>query len=231
VVLTSQNQTGGSGVLGFFDTPVTLTLRDAVFMMIAVSDNTATNLVIDRIGIQATDDEMRRLGLDHTWLYKKIGKPAAGPMPADQPRFGLGKTTAREITTLMERIVTCRLAEANEAPQAGDSAICGVALQMLRSQFYRDGVPRSIEPVDASEEGSAIASKTGALDAVRNDVDAIATRNGLLFLSVLTWDNRDQSWQDDNEAYLTAARIGKAVTEAWGGGLDVRAFDLPARKR
>ncbi|HEV3150644.1 MAG TPA: serine hydrolase [Acidobacteriaceae bacterium] len=231
VTLTKENQTSGSGVLGFFDAPTTLTLKDVLSMMVMVSDNTATNVAIDKIGLDAVNGEMDRLGLKNTWLYKKIGKPASGPMPADQKKFGLGKTTAREMATLMERIVTCRLGDGNAPPTDPDRAICGVALHMLRSQFYRDGAPRYLEPIDSSEEGSAIANKTGALDAVRNDVDAVATKNGLLILSIFTWDNKDQSWTDDNEAYLTTAKISKAIVDAWAPeGLDVKAFELSTSK-
>jgi beta-lactamase class A len=231
VVLTKENQTDGSGVLGFFDTPATLTLKDVLFMMIAQSDNTGTNMAIDKVGLDATNAEMGKLGLKNTWLYKKIGKPAHYTMPPDQKKFGLGKTTAREITTLMQRIVTCQLGEADAPPTEADRTVCGVALHMLRSQFYRDGAPRYLEPIDTSEEGSAIANKTGALDEVRNDVDAVATKDGLIFLSVFTWDNKDQSWTDDNEAYITTAKIAKAIVNAWApGGLDVKAFEIAATK-
>jgi beta-lactamase class A len=231
VMLTKENQTGGSGVLGFFDTPTTLTLKDVLSMMVMVSDNTATNVAIDKIGLDAVNAEMGRLGLKNTWLYKKVGKPASGPMPADQKKFGLGKTTAHEMATLMERIVTCQLSDGASAPTEIDRAICGITLHMLRSQFYRDGAPRYLEPIDSSEEGSAIANKTGALDGVRNDVDAVATKNGLLILSIFSWDNKDQSWTDDNEAYLTTAKIAKAVVNTWASnGLDVKAFELPATK-
>lgn len=230
VTLAKDNQTDGSGVLGFFDTPVTLTLKDILSMMIIVSDNTATNLAIDTIGLDATNSEMSRIGLKNTWLYKKIGKPATGPMPADQKKFGLGKTTATEMATLMQRIVTCRLGDANATPTDTDRAICAVTLHMLRSQSYRDGAPRYLEPIDTSEEGSAIASKSGALDAVRNDVDAVATKNGLVILSIFTWDNKDQSWTDDNEAYLTTAKIAKVIVNTWSpNGLDVKAFELPGK--
>jgi beta-lactamase class A len=231
VTLTKENQTSGSGVLGFFDTPTTLTLKDVLSMMVITSDNTATNVAIDKIGLNAVNAEMGRLGLKNTWLYKKVGKPASGPMPADQKKFGLGKTTAREMATLMERIVTCRLGDSDAPPTDADRAICGVSLHMLRSQFYRDGAPRYLEPIDSSEEGSAIANKIGALDEVRNDVDAVATKDGLLILSIFTWDNKDQSWTDDNEAYLTMAKIAKAIVNSWApDGLDVKAFDLAAAK-
>jgi beta-lactamase class A len=231
VTLTKENQTSGSGVLGFFDTPTTLTLKDVLSMMVITSDNTATNVAIDKIGLDAVNAEMGRLGLKNTWLYKKIGKAATGPMPADQKKFGLGKTTAREMATLMERVVTCHIGDGNTAPTETDRAICGVTLHMLRSQFYRDGVPRYLEPADSSEEGSAIANKIGALDEVRNDVDAIATKNGLLILSIFTWDNKDQSWTDDNEAYLTTAKIAKVIVNTWApDGLDVKAFEIAGAK-
>jgi beta-lactamase class A len=231
VTLTKENQTDGSGVLGFFDTPVTLTLKDVLSMMVITSDNTATNVAIDTIGLDAVNTEMGKLGLKNTWLYKKIGKPAHYTMPADQKKFGLGKTTAQEMATLMQRIVTCQLGDGDAAPTETDRAICGVTLHMLRSQFYRDGAPRYLEPIDTSEEGSAIADKIGALDAVRNDVDAVATKNGLVILSIFTWDNKDQSWTDDNEAYITTAKIAKAIVNTWSPeGLDVKAFELPATK-
>ena len=231
VTLTKENQTSGSGVLGFFDTPTTLTLKDVLSMMVITSDNTATNVAIDKIGLDAVNAEMGRLGLKNTWLYKKIGKPANYTMPADQKKFGLGKTTAHEMATLMERIVTCHLGDGNTAPTETDRAICGVTLHMLRSQFYRDGVPRYLELVDSSEEGSAIANKIGALDEVRNDVDAIATKDGLLILSIFTWDNKDQSWTDDNEAYLTTAKIAKVIVNTWApDGLDVKAFEIAGAK-
>ncbi len=229
LTLNKDNQTDGSGVLGFFDTPLTLTLKDVLSMMVIVSDNTATNLAIDTVGLDATNRELVRLGMKNTWLYKKIGKPASGPMPGDQPQFGLGKTTAREMAGLMERIVTCRLDD-HAAPTAADREICGVAMHMLRNQLYRDGAPRYLEAADTSETGSAIASKTGALDAVRNDVDAVATKNGIVILSIFTWDNTDQSWTDDTEAYLTAAKIAKAIIDTWSPqGLDPKLFDTASK--
>src|ERR1700751_1636570 len=125
VILTKENQTGGSGVLGFFDAPTTLTLKDVLSMMVMVSDNTATNVAIDKIGLDAVNGEMGRLGLKNTWLYREIGKSPFGPMPADQKKFGRGKTTAREMATLMERVVTCRLGDGDAPPTDPDRAICG----------------------------------------------------------------------------------------------------------
>ena len=54
-----------------------------------------------------------KLGLKDTYLYKKVfmPPPAGIVMPADQKKFGLGKTTAREMAAVMTKIVNCELAE------------------------------------------------------------------------------------------------------------------------
>ncbi len=110
LTLNKGDAVSGSGVLMFFDTPLRLTLKDVLTMMVIVSDNTATNLAIDRLGIDAINERIAWMGLKDTHLYKRIMKPPTGPMPADQPKFGLGKTTAREMATVMERIGRCELA-------------------------------------------------------------------------------------------------------------------------
>jgi beta-lactamase class A len=55
ITLTKADQVQGSGVLLFFDTPLSLTLKDVLTMMIVMSDNTATNLVIDHLGLENID--------------------------------------------------------------------------------------------------------------------------------------------------------------------------------
>jgi beta-lactamase class A len=211
----------GSGVLAFFDTPLTLTLKDVLTMMVIVSDNTATNLAIDRFGVGTVNARIAWMGLKNTHLYKKIGKPATEPMPADQPKFGLGKTTAHEMETVMERIGRCELAGPGEAPEPGDATICQTALTMLRNQFYRNTIPRYLEQLDSTEAGSGIASKTGSLNAVRNDVAIVAGKSGPIVISIFSHDNQDKSWTADNEAEMMIARLAKEIVEAWSPeGLD-----------
>jgi len=210
---------GGSGVLTFFDAPLTLTLKDVLTMMIVMSDNTATDLAIDRLGIDNINGRIAWMGLQHTHLYKRIGKPATGPMPPDQPKFGLGKTTPREMAMLMQHIQQCDLTLPTEAVTAADvtrdKAICNVGVTMLRKQFYRDTIPRYLEKLDSSETGSGIASKTGSLDAVRADVAIVAGKSGPMVLSIFTYDNTDHSWTVDNEGEVTIAKLARAIVEAW----------------
>jgi beta-lactamase class A len=217
VRLTKENQVEGSGVLGFFDTPQTLTLKDVLTMMIIVSDNTATNVAIDKLGLKNIDDRIQWLGLKNTWLYKKVAKPAVDPMPPDQKQFGLGKTTAREMAEVMERFDTCNLSAPGSTarPTARDQKLCDAAMHMLRNQFYRNSIPRYLETIDTTEGESKIANKTGALDHVRNDVGVVDAKNGPVIISEFTWDNQDTSWTPDNSAEVLMAKAAKIIVDRW----------------
>ena len=96
---------------------------------------------------------------------------------------------------------------------------------MLRNQQDRDSLPRYLETLDTSEHGSAIANKTGALDAVRNDVALISTKAGPVVIAAFTFDNADQRWNGDNEGEITLARVAQAIVQRWSpAGLDPQAF-------
>lgn len=216
ITLTKADQVQGSGVLLFVDAPLSLTLKDVLTMMVVMSDNSATNLVIDHLGLENIDVRIRKLGLKDTYLYKKVflPVPAGVVMPADQKKFGLGKTTAREMAMVMTKIARCELAEPGSPTQADDAKLCQVALKMLHVQFYRSAIPRYLDGMPGATSDS-IANKTGSLDAVRNDVAAISTKNGMVVISVFTFNNKDRSWGAEQEGELTIAKLARAIVQSW----------------
>lgn len=228
LVLNHDNQVPGSGVLAQLDTPLALTLKDALTLMVILSDNTATNLAIDRLGLEHINQTLRAAGLKDTVLYKKVYLPPPPNMPADQPKFGLGKTTPREIAAIMERFADCRLGLDGTNPEpdpARDEAICAAMLHILRNQQDGNSLPRYLQTLDTSEHGSAIANKTGALNQIRNDVALIAGKNGPIVIAAFTQDNADQRWTPENEGELTLAKLGQAIVKRWApGGLDAESF-------
>ena len=203
-------------MLLFVDAPLSLTLKDVLTMMVVMSDNSATNLVIDHLGLENIDARIRKLGLKDTYLYKKVflPVPAGVVMPADQKKFGLGKTTAREMAMVMTKIARCELAEPGSPTQADDAKLCQVALKMLHVQFYRSAIPRYLDGMPGATSDS-IANKTGSLDAVRNDVAAISTKNGMVVISVFTFNNKDRSWGAEQEGELTIAKLARAIVQSW----------------
>lgn len=210
LTMVGSDRVQGSGVLQLFDTPMTLTLKDALTMMITQSDNTATNLAIDHLGLANIDRRIEWLGLHDTWLYKKVFLPPSGPVPPDQPQFGLGKTTAREMAEIMTRFAECDLNAPGgpAAPTPEQQRLCDAALFMLRNQSDRESIPRYLDTL-------RVANKTGALDAVRNDVGIVYAGNGPIVISLFTSHNADQHWTVDNAAYLLMARLAWTIVERW----------------
>jgi beta-lactamase class A len=204
--LTKENQVEGSGVLTLLQPGLEPTLYDAITLMITQSDNTATNMVIDAIGIPSVNERVRAMGLRSTYLYKKVFMPPKGPTLPDQKKFGLGKTTAREMAQVLESIDRCDL---------GDSELCEQMIGILKNQNVRTMVPRYLETVDTSEAHSAIGNKTGSLDDVRNDVAIVYTKRGPIVISAFTYDNADHGWSVDNTAEVLVAKMAKAVVDAW----------------
>lgn len=225
VVLTKENQVGGSGILDLMDPGLMLTLKDTITLMMTLSDNTATNMVIDVVGLRPTNEMLARMGLKNTYFYKKVFKPAEGPMPPDQKQFGLGKTTAEEMARVMESIYRCDL---------GDRALCLQMITIMRNQQYRDMLPRYLERADTSDDLSAIADKIGALDDVRNDVALVYTQHGPIVISIFTYDNEDKSWTPENHAEILIGRLAQDIVDAWSPeGLSAKVADplgMPAAK-
>ena len=209
VELTKANQVAGSGVLPFLDPGLKLTLKDTLTLMILLSDNTATNMSIDAVGLKATNQMLSEMGLKNTYFYKKVYVKAVEPLPPDFKQFGLGKTTPREMAAVMEYIYTCKI---------DDQKLCDQMKFILRNQQYRAMIPRYIEVPDTSEDLSAIGDKIGALDAVRNDVAFVITPKGTIIISAFTYENKDQTWTPENKAEILIGKMAKAVVAAWSGG-------------
>jgi beta-lactamase class A len=216
ITVAHADQVPGSGVLLLLDTPLVLTFKDVLTLMVMMSDNTAANLAMDHVGIAQVNARMAKLGLKDTYLYKKVFTPVAPgvTLPPDFKRFGLGKTTAREMAELMTRFVECRLAEPGQPAQAGDSELCQAALKMLHVQFYRSAIPRYLDGM-AGAKGDSIANKTGSLDAVRNDVGAVSTKRGMVVIAAFTYENADRTWGAEQEGELTIAKLARAIVMAW----------------
>src|SRR6185503_9044267 len=103
---------------------------------IAYSDNSATNLLIQRVGTTNVNALLDSLALPRTRLYRPTfrgGHPDV--LPEEEKEFGLGSTTPREAATLVERIVRGEVASRS----AGEAMIA-----LLAEQQDRRMIPRSL---------------------------------------------------------------------------------------
>ncbi len=104
IVLTKEKKQGGSGILFEFSDNTKIDLQTALHLMIVVSDNTATNLVIDKVGTDNVNDFMDSLGLTDIKSMRKIGGGNESKAYADSRNklFGLGRSSPRQMVKLIE---------------------------------------------------------------------------------------------------------------------------------
>lgn len=130
----SSDQVGGSGLLRHFSNEASeLALHDLAVSMIVLSDNTATNILIDRLGMERVSQTMAALGARETMLRRKMIQPA------ESARGNENVSTAREAVDLMGRIAACDVPMSVKA--------CGELRRILeipKSGGFRDAIPNSV---------------------------------------------------------------------------------------
>jgi beta-lactamase class A len=223
VVMLDVDRVGGSGILQFFDAPLEITVKDAATFMISQSDNTATNLLIDKLGIRAVNERMDSLGYPATRLWAKVSRRRETSIAPDSSRaFGLGVTTPMEMARMFASIYRGEAVSADASRRM---------IAMLREQAWGyNEIPRYLPP------GVVVAHKTGSVSATRNDCGIVyAPRpqgDGIsdpptpgmrdYVLCVFTDNNEDRSWIPvDNAAEVLIGDLSRIVWEALepsGGG-------------
>ena len=197
IELKKGNMVRGSGFLtGHMSPGAKLSLRDFIRLMISISDNTATNVVIDQIGLAATNERMRALGVRQTRLNSKIFRPDTVIDKDRYDNFFVGSTTAREMIGLVERLYRHQLVSEKASRQM---------LEHLYACEGRIKAPRFLPP------GTRVAHKTGSVDECRNDTGVIDSPAGPIAYCILTNKNEDHGWGEDNEGDLFCSKVGRAV--------------------
>lgn len=204
--LRKDDQVSGSGVLLLFHTPAEINFETAIVLMITQSDNTAANLVLAHVGRDNVNRRLRTVGLQSTMSIRPISRPKEGDQSPELKPFGIGRTTAREMASILESIERCDLA---------DQKLCARMIDILEHQFWRNCIPHYLEDADTTEVASHIANKTGSLDHVRNDVGIVYTKNGPIVISAFTYENVDTSWTPENEGELLIAKMAKTIVDGW----------------
>jgi beta-lactamase class A len=200
VTLREEDKVPGSGLLTYhFSDGATFSVRDAVNLMMSVSDNTATNLVLDKVGVASVNRRMEEWGLKETRINAKVFRGSTTSVdPERSKRFGLGSTTAREMAKLMEELQT---------GERFRPALKQCMLGHLRKNEDAKKFPRLLPP------GTAMAHKDGSVNDARTDAGIIHTPTGPVVVVVLTAENEDRRWTNENAGDLLCARVALAVFE------------------
>lgn len=190
ISLAEGDRTEGSGVLAGMAAGLSLSLADLALLMIVVSDNTASNMLIDRLGLEQINTRLHDWGCRRTELQRRFFDLRARAR-------GLNNwITADDIGDLL-----WRLAGGELLPPA-ETAVC---LGVLKRQQFQDRIPALLP------EGVEVGNKTGSIAGVCHDAAIVFGSRGPVVVVGLT-----EGGASPAQAEGLLRRLGRAVYDAWG---------------
>jgi beta-lactamase class A len=215
--LTDQDKVSGSGVLTELSAGDALPIRDLMHLMIVVSDNTATNLILGRIGGDAVNARMAQLGLKQTAVMRKIMQTKlfpgtdANPQPEGvtdegkkpgNDRWGTGRSCPRDMVAILEKLYRGELVS-----KAASDEMVGV----LKRQHDHDGIGRDMK-------NTVIAGKSGALDHLRSDVAIVYSQHGPVAMAITVNNIPEVNYGVDNPGNLLSSSLSQILVEELAPG-------------
>jgi len=215
VVLNEADKVGGAGVLNGLTAGTSLKVRDLIHLMIVLSDNTATNMLVTRLGTARIDARLTGYGLKETKIFRptfRDGKPDI--FPELEKEFGLGMATPREMGKLMALIAGGRAVSA-EASAA--------MLATLQRQQDRAMIPRLLpDGVQVGNKTGTDSEKTtdahGRRGAIRADAAIVNAKDLTYVVAIFTRRGVDTRGGPDNAGVVAGARISRAVFDHFATG-------------
>lgn len=186
----------GAGFVQRFTDGTKIELKELLHFMITVSDNTATNMLVEAVGgLQPVNDWLINHGFEKTRMFSTVfGKIV---WDAEMRKvWGLGVTTPNEMRRLCEIIATGK---------AGTTTATDEMLRLLSHQYFDGGIPAEIPP------SVWVGSKSGAINDSRSDNAIVSSPAGRYVLSIYTKDNVERSWGDKNEAEANIRAVSRIV--------------------
>lgn len=205
IPLQTGDQVGGTGVLGVLQPGLEPTLKDLLTLMIIVSDNTATNMVIGRVGQGAVNTFCQQHGFSDTALVGKLQLPES-ELNGAQRRGERNRTCAADTLGLLMGLVRGDLLPPPETE---------LALSILKQQGFTEALARYL-PTDPDLDAPfvQVASKSGCLRGVWHDAGIVLQDgNPLYTLVVMTRGSADRRFHPDQEGVLLIAEVSRRVYE------------------
>jgi len=182
----------GVDILGSFKSGEKIELSKVMMLMLTMSDNTASLWLQSLAGGGVRINQlMDSLGLRVT----RVNSRTPG-REANRSEFGWGQTSPHEMATLMEKIVHGEVI---------DAATSAKMLRLLGRNYWDE------EAISQVPSDVFVASKSGAVDATRNEVLFVNGKKGPYIFCICTKNNTDHSWKIDNEAWEVTRRISKLL--------------------
>ncbi len=195
LTLRDEDKVGGSGTLQGEPSGTGYTLAELARLMIVVSDNTATNMLVNRVGgMDRINRDLESFGLRRTRWNRLMMDVEARSRGVENALF------AGETADLFAKLHRGELTEKPETTQA--------ILDVLLAQELRGKMPAQLP------EGTRVAHKTGGLESISHDSGILYAPTGPIAIAILT-----KGIADEEVSQSAIQRIAKAVYDEWGSGM------------
>lgn len=199
ILFEEKHMVDGSGVVRSLDPGISLRAKDVATFMIIVSDNVCTNMMIDFLGLDYINDCIERLGCKDTKLHNPI---------SFEEYDDLGTTTPLDYASMFLRLQNGTL-----IGEAEDKAM----LNIFRKQHYNSTLTRGF-PVyfmDSEDTGDEelfyVASKSGSMNACRNDGGIVHTPYGDYVIVIFSKEFSDPLYYSDHPAQVFGAKVSRLL--------------------
>jgi beta-lactamase class A len=202
-----QNPENRSGCFQYFQPGFTITLRDALIMMIIVSDNTATGTVVELVGLDAINAFYQAQGMVGSVMRHAI---VPADLPRDHPVDASNTTTPTDVALLLERMARGqhdpeRAAQLGCAPEQ-----CRLALEIMSWQMLNNRLPALLPT------GTLVAHKTGTLARNSNDAGVVYQGTQPLFILSAFTEHVPPALPDGTPGHAAASQlIARLACECW----------------
>ena len=208
LTIAARDKVSGSGVIGTeLSDGVQLPLQDVVHLMIVLSDNSATNMILERFTADAVNAYLDKIGLKTTRSMRQVrgdgsdlkaaeGWSAAGKLPENQ-KYGIGRSTPLDMVSILEKLERGEIV----SPEASREI-----LAILKRCHDDTGVRRRLGDVP-------IANKTGALDALRSDVALVWSKGGRIAMAITVDGMPKVDYSPDNAGSLLIADLARMLVD------------------
>lgn len=205
IELSEENRVGGTGIIKNLDKKYKPTVLDLATLAIIVSDNAATNQLVDLVGgLEEITRYCESIGLTNTKFQRKMMDIKAKAAGKDN------LTTARDMGNILVKLVRNEIVSANASKQIID---------IMKSQQLRSKLPAYIPAIDTSDPADhhmkitpgtvMVANKTGDLDRVQHDIGIfILPGNNYYVLAMFT-----SNLSTDSEGIRAIGQVSKVVYE------------------
>ncbi len=186
----------GSGILRYLSKGIKLPILDIATLMMIISDNVATNILIDFLGIENINKNIENIGCNNTKLYSKFKS-------VENEIFS--ETTAYDYYLVWKRLNNYELF---------NKEITQEIISIMKNQKYHEMVGDGIDKVYKEIEKpivNYIVSKSGKYESVRNDGGIVSTIYGNYILTIMIKDFKDTNYLNDEYVYNMGRKISNII--------------------